>query len=262
MPKGKPLANSGEEAIERLQRAIEYRFSDPELLILALTHSSLAAEEHREPGGSADNEQLEFLGDAVLGLAAAEHLFRVYPDMDEGSLTRLRARFVNRQHLAEAARKLSLGECLRLSKGEEKSGGRRKTAILANAMEAMIGAVFLDGGLVEASKLVRLHLIDPSLDRLAAAARAGESVGDYKSILQEHFDAHGMGHPRYEVTSESGPDHRKKFVVALRIADPAGGPLIVISASGSRKKDAEQEVAGLALERLRTPHPASVEKDS
>ncbi len=237
--------------LEPLQQLLAYRFRNLDLLDLALTHSSVAYEEQLEHHPQRDNERLEFLGDAVLGLVVTEHLFRTYPEFTEGPLTRLRAQFVSRQHLGKVAQNLGLGEYLRLGKGEEKSGGRKKTAILANAVEALIAAVYLDGGLEETARLVRTWLLDAKLDALVAAARSGEAVGDHKSTLQEYFQAHGLGQPIYEVTSETGPDHRKSFVVAVKLGEAQGGEHTLASASGTRKKHAEQEAARLAFEHLR-----------
>ena len=237
--------------MERLQQLLGYRFRKLETLDLALTHSSVAYEEQRTRHPQDDNEQLEFLGDAVLGMVLTEHLFRAYPELSEGPLTRLRAQFVSRQHLGKLGQAMSLGDYLRLGKGEEKSGGRRKTAILANAVEAVIAAIYLDGGLEPAARFVQTHLLDGKLETMAAAARSGEGVGDYKSMLQEYFQAHGLGQPCYEVTAENGPDHRKNFVVAVKLGGGSSLEKSLASASGSRKKHAEQEAARLALEYLR-----------
>ncbi len=239
-----------EALLERLQQLLGYRFHNLDLLALAVTHSSVAYEEQVERHPQDDNEQMEFLGDAVLGLVVTERLFRACPELPEGPLTRLRAQFVSRQHLGRVGHALGLGEYLRLGKGEEKSGGRRKTAILANAVEALIAAVYLDGGMEAAANLVHAWLLDEHLETLVAAARAGEGVGDHKSTLQEYFQAHGLGQPKYEVTAEAGPDHRKSFVIAVkRTAD--GRQETLASATGTRKKHAEQEAARLALEHLR-----------
>jgi ribonuclease-3 len=238
------------EFLQRLQQLLDYRFRDPKLLDLALTHSSVAYEKQADHSPQDDNEQLEFLGDAVLGLVVTEHLFRAYPELAEGPLTWLRAQFVSRQHLGRVGLNLSLGEYLHLGKGEEKSGGRRKTAILANAVEAVIAAVYLDGGLTPAAQLARKLLLDEKLETLASAARSGRGVGDYKSMLQEYFQAHTLGQPMYVVTSENGPDHRKSFVVAVKLTDASNQAEILASAVGTRKKHAEQEAARLALEYL------------
>lgn len=239
------------EALARLQHKIDYRFHDQARLDLALTHSSVAHEEPTDHSRE-NNEQLEFLGDAVLGLVVTEYLFRAYPELNEGVLTRVRAQFVSRQHLAKIAQRIGLGEYLRLGKGEEKSGGRRKSAILANTMEALIAAVYLDGGAEEAGRLVRGILLDESLDALIVAARSGEKVGDYKSSLQEYLQANGLGQPKYQVTAEAGPDHRKSFVVAVKMTQAEGREQMLASAGGSRKKHAEQEAARLALQHLRS----------
>jgi ribonuclease III len=240
------------EQLERLQNLIAYRFRDTSTLHLALTHSSVAYENQAEHCPQDDNEQLEFLGDAVVGLVLTEYLFRSYPELAEGPLTRLRAQFVSRQHLGRVGQRLSLGDYLHLGKGEERSGGRRKTAILANAVEALIAAVYLDGGLESAARVTRDLLLDEKLDLLAAEARSGKAVSDHKSELQEYLQAHSMGQPRYVVTSENGPDHRKTFVVAVELQHSAAGNNALASAAGSRKKHAEQEAARLALERLRS----------
>jgi ribonuclease III len=252
--------------LEKLERQLDYRFRNRDLLDLALTHSSVAYEEQLEHHPQEDNEQLEFLGDAVLGLVVTEHLFRTYPEFAEGPLTRLRAQFVSRQHLGRVGQTLGLGEYLRLGKGEEKSGGRKKSAILANTVEAVIAAVYLDGGLEHAARLVRTLLLDEKMETLVAAARSGEGVGDHKSTLQEYSQAHGLGQPIYQVTSEAGPDHRKSFVVAVKLVQLQGAELTLASATGTRKKNAEQEAARLALESLHASEnsvkPADSEKSS
>jgi len=255
-------ARSG--ALERLQQLLGYQFRDPALLNLALTHSSVAYEEQAEQDLREDNEQLEFLGDAVLGLVVTEHLFRNYPEFSEGAWTRLRSQFVSRPHLACVAPTMDLGEFLRLGKGEEKSGGRKKPAILANAVESVIAAVYLDGGMESAVRLVRNWLLDETLESVVEAARAGE-VGDYKSMLQEYSQAHGLGQPLYQLTSETGPDHRKSFVVEVKFLDPVATESTLASATGTRKKHAEQEAARLALQHLRSsqaPDPSPVQDDS
>ncbi len=241
-PSGDPLAS--------LQARIAYLFRDPQLLEQALTHSSLAYEQQKIRTPQDDNEQLEFLGDAVLGLVVTEHLYRAYPEMNEGDLTQLRAQLVSRKHLGQVARSLSLGEALRLGNGEERNGGRKKAAILSNALEALLAAIYLDGGLEPVAQFIRGWLLAEMLETLANASRSGLAVGDHKSALQEYFQARGLGQPRYAVTAESGPDHQKTFVVALQILQPNGEQRLLACASGSRKKDAEQEAARLALESL------------
>lgn len=252
------------ESLERLQQVLGYQFRRPALLDLALTHSSVAYEEQTRQDPKEDNEQLEFLGDAVLGLVVTEQLFRVYPEFSEGAWTRLRSQFVSRPHLARVAQAIGLGEFLRLGKGEEKSGGRKKPAILANAVESVIAAVYLDGGMESAVRLVRTWLLDETLESVVEAARAGE-VGDYKSMLQEYSQAHGLGQPHYQLTSETGPDHRKSFVVEVKFLDPGAVETTLASATGTRKKHAEQEAARLALQHLRSlqaPAPLPVTEET
>ncbi|MGB6305094.1 MAG: ribonuclease III [Acidobacteriaceae bacterium] len=241
--------------LERLQQLLGYQFRDPALLNLALTHSSVAYEEQTEQELREDNEQLEFLGDAVLGLVVTEHLYRMYPEFSEGAWTRLRSQFVSRPHLASVALSIGLGDFLRLGKGEEKSGGRKKPAILANAVESVIAAVYLDGGMESAVRLIRTWLLDETMEAVVEAARAGE-VGDYKSMLQEYSQAHGLGQPRYQLTSETGPDHRKSFAVEVKFLDLSANETTLASATGTRKKHAEQEAARLALQQLRSLHMA------
>ena len=189
-----------------------YCFSRPDLLVWALTHRSLAYETNPDtlldPG--CDNEQLEFVGDAVLGLAVAESLFRRFPGSREGELTRLRASLVSRRHLGEVAARINLGDLLRLGRGEEQSGGRQKIALLANAIEAVIAALYLDGGLDAARAFIERHIIEPALPDLRVAIEAGDTfsgaIGDHKSALQEHLQAIGAGQPQYVLTAQSGPD--------------------------------------------------------
>lgn len=240
----------GDDPLEALQDRIAYHFQTPTLLQQALTHSSLAYERQQPHTTQDDNEQLEFLGDAVLGLVVTEHLYRTYSDLDEGALTQLRAQLVSRKHLGQIARKLTIGEALRLGNGEERNGGRRKAALLSNALEALIAAIYMDGGLEPAAQFVRTWLLAGTLEDLADASRSGLAVGDHKSALQEYFQARGLGQPRYIVTSESGPDHHKTFVVALQLLQPDGQQRPLASASGMRKKNAEQEAARLALNLL------------
>ncbi|MGC9291633.1 MAG: ribonuclease III [Acidobacteriaceae bacterium] len=257
------LARDPLDPLDALQRRIGYHFRSRKLLDQALTHSSLAYERQQPRTPQDDNEQLEFLGDAVLGLTVTEHLYRAYPDLHEGALTQLRAQLVSRKHLGQMARTLSLGDALHLGKGEERNGGRKKSALLSNALEALIAAIYLDGGLAPAAEFVSKWLLQGTLEALADASRSGLAVGDHKSMLQEYFQARGMGQPRYVVTAESGPDHHKTFVVALQLLQPGGGPRLLASACGLRKKNAEQEAARLALEALQGTgtHPEGTSPD-
>ena len=172
---------------------LDHPFQRPELLTWALTHRSLAYETDPDslPNPTADNEQLEFVGDAVLGLVVAESLFRRFSASREGELTRLRSSLVSRRHLGEVAARIDLGAHLRLGRGEEQSGGRRKPALLANALEAVIAALYLDGGLAAARAFIEKHIIEPTLPDLHLAMQGGDTfsgaIGDHKSALQEHL---------------------------------------------------------------------------
>jgi ribonuclease-3 len=231
----------------------DYKFKDPSLLTLALTHSSLAYESNpegtREPGS--DNEQLEFIGDAVLGLVVAEALYRRFPRSREGDLTRLRASLVSSRNLAEVAQRIQLGPMLRLGRGEQHSGGHRKPALLANGLEAVIAAMYLDGGLAPARDFIHRHIIQPADADLAGVLESDEpfsgAVGDYKSALQERLQAEGAGQPKYVMTDQSGPDHKKRFRIEVRVADTAGGFITLADAEGTTKKLAQQEAARRAL---------------
>ncbi len=227
------------DEFEELQERVGYRFKDRGLLEHALTHKSRAAED--ASGGVADNESLEFLGDAVLGLVVAEMLFRQYPHYNEGQKSKIKASVVSTQALARRAEQIQLGDHLLLGRGEEKTGGRFKQALLADGYEALIAALYLDGGMPAAAGFLERELGD------AIASGAGETVvgQDYKSALQERLQALGQPLPEYRVAAESGPDHRKEFTIDVVVAGE-----IVGTASGKAKKEAEQEAARLALDRL------------
>jgi ribonuclease III len=244
-----------------LQAALGHSFRHEQLLIRALTHSSLAHERALEarqeetaaalPTHDRDNEQLEFLGDAVLGLVVAETLFRRFPDLDEGEWTRLRASLVSRRHMARVAASLQLGTYLRLGRGEERSGGRKKSALLANSVEAIIAALYLDGGLGAVEQFVNQHVVAPYLNELRKALDSGISLGDHKSALQELLQAQKAGPPDYVLKAESGPDHRKRFLVEVRVPLGAGSLTALARGIGTTKKKAEQEAARRAFEKLR-----------
>jgi ribonuclease-3 len=243
-------------AVAPEKRFFGYKFKDPSLLTLALTHSSLAYESNpdrtAEPGS--DNEQLEFIGDAVLGLVVAESLYRRFPGSREGDLTRLRASLVSSRNLAQVALRMELGPMLRLGRGEEHSGGQRKPALLANALEAVIAAIYLDGGLAPARDFIHRQIIEPAEAGLISFLESREPfsgvVGDYKSALQERLQAAGVGQPKYLMTDQSGPDHRKSFRIEVRVSDGAGGTLKLAEAEGTTKKQAQQEAARSALASL------------
>ncbi len=237
-------------------RFFDYTFKDPSLLTLALTHSSLAYEsnpDHTLDPGS-DNERLEFLGDAVLGLVVAEDLYRRLPALREGDLTRLRATLVSSRHLAQVAQRIQLGPMLLLGRGEAHSGGHRKPALLANAIEAVIAALYLDGGLVPARDFIQRHIIEPAEDNLLGALHStgpfSGAVGDYKSALQERLQAVGLVQPQYILADQSGPDHQKRFRIEVRVPSADGLPLTLASAEGTTKKQAQQEAARLAFAAL------------
>ena len=224
------------DEFEDLQDRIDYRFRDRGLLEHALTHRSRAAED--QTGGVADNESLEFLGDAVLGLVVAHALHEQYPDFNEGQKSKIKAQVVSTPSLARHAEQLHLGEHLLLGRGEEKTGGRFKQALLADAYEALIAALYLDGGLEAAERFLRREMKD-ALDQGATPNFVGQ---DFKSALQERLQALGRPLPDYRVSGETGPDHRKVFSVDVVVAGEVLG-----SASGNAKKEAEQEAARLAL---------------
>lgn len=256
----KPARASSSEAFPAL---FDHHFRRPELLKLALTHRSLAYESNPEaaPTPTADNEQLEFVGDAVLGLAVADSLYRQFPDAREGELTRLRASLVSRRHLGHVAERIGLGAMLRLGRGEEQSGGRQKPALLANALEAVIAALYLDGGLDAARPFIERHIIEPSIPDLHGALSAGDTfsgaIGDHKSALQEYLQAAGTGQPQYVLTAQSGPDHQKLFRVEVRIPDGHGGTRALAESEGTTKKQAQQEAARIAFEKLLTERQQS-----
>ena len=229
-----------------------HTFRDPSLLAMALTHSSLLHEDPSLRSGdlaelAPDNEQLEFLGDAVLSLVVAEVLFRHFPSAREGDLTRLRASVVSSQHLAAIADGLGLGTHLRLGRGEDRSGGRRKPALLADALEAVIAALYLDGGLPAAAPFIEREVLSPAMPDLRKSLAAGAAIGDYKSALQERLQATGMGQPRYVPVDESGPDHKRLFRVAVEIQAADGATTPLAESEGPTKKRAQQEAARLAL---------------
>jgi ribonuclease-3 len=227
------------DEFDGLQRRIGYRFRDRGLLEHALTHKSRAAED--ASGGVADNESLEFLGDAVLGLVVADLLFRTYPNYTEGQKSKIKAAVVSTYSLARHAEQMGLGEHLLLGRGEEKTGGRFKQALLADAYEALIAAIYLDGGVEAAAAFLTREMQD--------AIEVGASqtiVGlDYKSALQERLQALGRPLPEYRLAGQAGPDHRKVFSVEVVVDGEVLG-----TASGKAKKEAEQEAARLALDRL------------
>jgi len=225
--------------LEELQSQIGYQFSNPQLLLEALTHSSFAQETASD---GRDNEQLEFLGDAVLNFVVSVRLADAFPEYAEGNLSRARARLVAAEHLAQAAARLQLGEYLRLGRGEEKTGGRSKSNLQVNALEAVIAALYRDGGLDAARSFIERFVLPEDL-----SSRADELFStDFKSALQEYLQG-GKGDPAdYRVVEESGPEHQKTFTVEVTVNDD-----LTARGSGGSKKAAEQQAARLLLERLR-----------
>ncbi len=213
-------------------------FQRPELLQRALTHRSYS---HEADAGARHNEQLEFLGDAVLGFVASAKLAETFPDASEGQLSKWKAHLVSARHLHDVALKLHLGDHLRLGPSEENSGGRLKRAKLADALEAVIAALYLDGGIVAAGRFVERHILGDDL----AARVAGIGSDNYKTMLQELTQARHTTAPEYRVAEERGPAHRKTFVVEVWL-----GKERIAAAEGSTKKSAEQAAARAGLEQI------------
>ena len=228
-------------SIEAVERILGYHFHQPRLLGEALTHKSYSNE--RRGKDRTQNERLEFLGDAVLSLVMSEYLAAEFPENSEGGLSKLKAQLVSEASLARAARRMKLGRLLRLGKGEELSKGREKHSLLADALEALIAAVYLDGGL-EASRAFTLRVLAEEL-QAARAEQAHPWMEDYKTQLQEVCQKRFDTLPRYEIVKESGPDHEKVFEVELTIQGIMRG-----GGSGRSKKEAEQKAARAALVQL------------
>lgn len=226
-------------SLDSLQTALDYRFHDVRLLEDALTHRSYVNEQR--PAAGSDNERLEFLGDAVLSLVVSEQLAVLLPRSPEGALSKHKARLVSESMLADVARRLKVGSCLRLGRGEELSRGREKDSLLADAVEAVIAAVHLDGGL-ESSRRVVAGLLREELAQVASQRhRPGEN--DYKTQVQEWCQRRFDSLPSYAVVRESGPDHDKLFEVELSV-----NGAVVGRGTGRSKKEAEQSAARQALE--------------
>lgn len=221
--------------MESLEKKLQYTFKDRALLDEALNHSSYA-NEHRGAGVSS-NERLEFLGDSVLGFVTAEFLFRTYPNLPEGDLTRMRAALVCEQSLYEVARQLDLGRYLKLGRGEESGGGRQRTSILADATEAVFAAVYLDGGIQAASRLIHRVLLGSAKEEAVEERRR-----DYKTALQELVQRQADQVLSYRMVGEQGPDHAKIFAAEVLLNGESIG-----SGSGHSKKEAEQSAARAAL---------------
>lgn len=222
--------------MKTLESKLGYQFQNPKLLDHALTHSSYANEHHL--GSISSNERLEFLGDSVLGMIVADHLYRTFPDLPEGDLTRIRANLVCEGSLVLVAKEWDLGRYLKLGKGENACGGRSRPSILADAVEAVLAAVFLDGGLEHDRDIIQRFL----LDRMEQVNRASR---DHKTYLQELVQRKSGQVLSYELIGESGPDHNKTFQMQVLLnGQPVG------QGTGHSKKEAEQAAANAAIERL------------
>lgn len=248
-----------------LEEVLHHRFNRPELLLRAMTHRSFVYD-----GGEAscignvsdpsrDNEQLEFLGDAALGLIAADALCRRFPNLREGELTQLRANVISRKHLGKVGARLDLGRWLRLGETAEKNHGRQNVALFANAVEALIAALYLDGGLEAARQFVERAVLADALPELERSIAGGEAmsgggfsgaVGDHKSALQELVQAEGLGRPRYLLMEESGPAHQRVFRFEVRLDGPGAELGALAEAGATTKKQAQQDAARIAVGKL------------
>lgn len=242
-----PGENSAQaESLPELESLLIYRFKDPSLLLRALTHRSYVNE--REGEGIQHNESLEFLGDAVIGFLVGSRIFHRFPNLSEGDLSKIRAYLVSAANLLHLAQDLRLGSYIRLSRGEEKTGGRNKRAIVVDAFEAIVGAIYLDGGIHAAAAFLERQM----RGYIDSVDEGRLTYGDFKSVLQERLHDLGRPEPVYRVVDEIGPDHRKTFVVQVKIAGQ-----VISQAAGRTKKEAQQEAARLALENIMNRDPLS-----
>lgn len=226
--------------LETLEGTLGHTFKDRKLLERALTHKSRVYEQNLQ-NVLDDNEQLEFLGDAILGFVVSELLVAAHPDFPEGRLSKLKAHLVSASHLYEVAQHLDLGDHLLLGRGEERSGGRAKPALLADALEALIAAVYLDGGIPPARNLISRHVVAD----FEPPEEGSHKLLDYKSALQEMTQAMKLPQPRYSIVEERGPQHAKTFLVEVRV-----GREWTSQAEGLSKKSAGQKAAQLVLQQL------------
>lgn len=231
------------KTLNALEERLEYRFHDLALLDTALTHTSYVKGDGR---ASAHNERLEFLGDAVLELCTSEYLYLRFPDYDEGAMTRLRAQAVCEGALYEVAREYGLGAMLLLGRGEDHSGGREKPSILSDAVEAVIGALYIDGGMEVAKGFIMRFVHNSVVD-----AMAGRLIKDHKTMLQEYVQKRHMGQIVYELTGSSGPDHNKTFTMRVLVAGETAG-----IGEGRTKQEAGQQAARAALIEFGVIHAA------
>ena len=229
--------------LNALEERLEYQFHDLALLDTALTHTSYVKGDGR---ASAHNERLEFLGDAVLELCTSEYLFTRFPDSDEGAMTRLRAQAVCESALYEVAKEYGFGRLLLLGRGEDHSGGREKPSILSDAVEAVIGAVYIDGGMEVAKRFI-MRFVHKSVED----AMAGRLIKGHKTMLQEYVQKHHMGQIAYELIGSSGPDHNKTFSMRVLVAGETAG-----TGEGRTKQEAGQQAARAALVEFGVIHEA------
>jgi ribonuclease III len=230
-----------------LEVRLKYRFTNPELLRCALTHSSLASEARGNGSGTVcDNEQLEFLGDSVLGMVVSDVLFRRFPEYTEGELSTLKAGLVSAAHLYGVARRLELGEHLELGRGEEMSGGRNKKTLLVDALEAIIAAIYLDGGLDHAREFIVGHIMDGrTLFDREAGTDIQPAIANFKEALRELAKSRKLPEPKYSTVQEQGPEHAKIFTIEVRV-----GKELSAQADARTKKIAAQRAARAVYERL------------
>ncbi len=251
-----------EREISALETALGYHFRRRGVIEQAITHSSQAREAEAQQAGEHkykvhDNEQLEFLGDAILALITSEELFNRFPHFREGELSKLRAHLVSERHLIRVAQQLELGHYLRLGRGEEKSGGRSKTALLVDALEAVLAAIYLDGGMAPVREFILREILGPELESMEREGGA-LPMTDFKSALQERLQGLGLPQPTYLLVNEAGPEHKKTFTVEVRLnaKKGEGEAEFVGRAAGSTKKTAEQDAARQLLSYLVSrPHP-------
>jgi ribonuclease III len=250
--------------IMALEEVLAHHFQRPELLEQALTHSSqareidaLGATTNSSPTASpaGHNEMLEFLGDAVLGLATSEALFQRFPAFHEGQLSKLRAHLVGQRHLLRVAEQFEIGHYMRLGRGEEKSGGRNKASLQVDALEAILAALYLDAGWAVARDFIVRAIVEPELANMNLETST-MPVTDFKSALQEALQARGAPQPIYALVKEEGPEHRKTFTVEVKLPLPEMGQFVG-RAQGATKKRAEQEAARQVLEYLAALRGAS-----
>ena len=244
-----PVAPERKKELQLFEKHAKIRFRRPELLNLAFSHRSFANETSEEIG---NNEKLEFLGDSVLGLVVAEYLFLQFPDRQEGDLAKIKSFVVSEDSLAGIARALKVDNFILIGKGEENSGGRSKKALLADCMEGIFGAYFLDQGFKASQKFI-LRLLVPEIDKVVE----DRHQKDYKTLLQEYVQKTFRTYPRYSLQKRTGPDHDKTFWMEVRIGDKTYGP-----GKGKNKKAAEQSAAGIAYEALTGESPDDSSEES